>query len=144
MLSKDIHEEVRPTGQKEGIKEDELEAVFEARGKTTKDKLNKIDKTELPELSAKEVSRMGFPAVPTTQEPMATVPKLDLKVINLPKELIFAAQHASEPIYSFSTGAQSNNSSAQNKDNKCFTYYTVADQVSIVSNRYRSRQDLPI
>ena len=43
---------------------------------------------------------------------MATIPKLDLKVINLLKELIFAAWRASKPIYSFSAGAQSNNSSA--------------------------------
>ena len=105
MLSKDIQEEARPTGQKEGIKEDELEAVFEARGETAEDKLDKVDETKLPELSAKEVLRMGFPAVPTTQEPMATVPKLDLKVINLPKELIFAAQRTSKPIYGSSIGA---------------------------------------
>ena len=65
ILSKDIQEEVRPTGQKEGIKEDKLEAVFKARGKTTKDKLNKIDKTELPELSAEEVLKIGFSTVPT-------------------------------------------------------------------------------
>jgi hypothetical protein len=44
----------------------------------------------LPELSAKEVLKIGFPAIPTIWEPMATVPKLDLKVINLLKELIFA------------------------------------------------------
>ena len=37
---------------------------------------------------------------------MAAVPKLDLKVINLPKELIFAAQHAGEPIGGFSTGVK--------------------------------------
>ena len=57
-----------------------------------------MDKTELPELLAKEVARMGLPAVPTTWEPMATVPKLDLKVVNLPKELIFAAWRADKPI----------------------------------------------
>ena len=111
MLSKDIQEEVRPTGQKGGIKEDELEANFEARGKTAKDEVDKVDETKLLELLAKEVLRIGFPAVPTTQEPMATVPKLDLKVINLLKELIFAAWRASEPIYGSSTGAQSNKSS---------------------------------
>ena len=105
MLSKDIQEEVRPTGQKDGIKEDELEAIFKARGKTTKDKVDEVDKTELPELLAKEVLRIGFPTVPTTQEPIATIPKLDFKVINLLKELIFAAQRASKPIYSSSTGA---------------------------------------
>ena len=112
MLSKDIQEEVRPTSQKEGIKEDELEAVFEARGETAEDEVDEVDKTELPELLAEEVLRMGFPAVPTTWEPMATVPKLDLKVINLLKELIFAARRAGKPIYGSSTGAQSNESSA--------------------------------
>ena len=115
MLSKDIHKEVQPTGQKKGIKEDELKAIFKAHGKTTKDKVdkvNKVNETKLPKLSAEEVLRIGFPAIPTIQEPMATVPKLDLKVINLLKELIFAAQYTSKPIYGFSTGAQFNNSSA--------------------------------
>ena len=68
MLSKDIYKEVRPTGQKEAIKEDELEAIFKARGKTADDKVNKVDevdKTKLPELLAEEVSKMGFPAVAT-------------------------------------------------------------------------------
>ena len=112
MLSKDIQEEVRPASQKEGIKEDELEAIFKARGKTTKDKVDKVDKTKLLELLAEEVLRIGFPAVPTMWEPIATIPKLDLKVINLLKELIFAAWRTSKPIYSSSTGAQSNKSSA--------------------------------
>ena len=112
MLSKDIQKEVRLTSQKEGIKEDKLEAIFKARGKTAKDKVDKVDKTKLLELLAEEVLRMGFPAVPTTWEPMATVPKLDLKVINLLKELIFTARRAGKPIYGSSTGAQSNKSSA--------------------------------
>ena len=41
---------------------------------------------------------MGLPAVPTLWEPIAAVPKLDLEVINLPVELIFAARCAGEPI----------------------------------------------
>jgi len=40
---------------------------------------------------------------------MAAVPKLDLKVVNLPKELIFAAWRASKPISSFSAGVKSIN-----------------------------------
>ena len=48
---------------------------------------------------------MGFPAVPTIWEPMATIPKLNLKVINLLKELIFTTWYTSKPIYSSSTGA---------------------------------------
>ena len=44
---------------------DKLGAVFKARGKTAKDKADKVDKTKLPELLAKEVTRMGLPAVPT-------------------------------------------------------------------------------
>ena len=48
------------------IREDELEAVFKARGKIAKDKADKVDKTKLPELLAKEVIRMGLPTVPTS------------------------------------------------------------------------------
>ena len=56
--------EVWLSSQTEDIK-DKLGAVFEARGKTTKDEADKVDKTELPELLAKEVIRIGLPAVPT-------------------------------------------------------------------------------
>ena len=77
---------------------DEVGAIFKARGKTAKDKADKADKAKLPELSAEEVARMGLPTVPTTWEPMAAVPELDLEVVNLPKELIFAARRAGEPI----------------------------------------------
>jgi hypothetical protein len=44
---------------------DELGAVFKAYGKTAKDKVDKVDETKLLELLAKEVIRMGLPAVPT-------------------------------------------------------------------------------
>jgi len=47
------------------IKEDKFRAVFKARGKTAKDKADKVDKTKLPELLAKEVARIGLPTVPT-------------------------------------------------------------------------------
>ena len=76
---------------KEDIKEEELGAVFKARGKTTKDKADKVDKTKLPELLVKEVIRIGLPTVPTSWEPITAIPKLDLKVINLLYKLIFAA-----------------------------------------------------
>jgi hypothetical protein len=95
--------------------EDEVGAIFEACGKTAKDKadeVDEVDKAKLPELLAEEVARMGLPTVPTTWEPMAAVPELDLKVVNLPKELIFAARRTSEPIYGFSAGAKSINLSA--------------------------------
>ena len=72
--------EAWPSSQIEDI-EDELGAVFKARGETTKDKADKVDKTRLLELLAKEVIRIGLP----------TVRKLDLKVINLLDKLIFAA-----------------------------------------------------
>jgi len=108
VLSKNIVE-ARPSSQMEDIKEEELGAVFEARGKTAEDKADEVDKTELPELLAEEVVRIGLPAVPTIWEPMAAVPKLDLKVINLLDKLIFATRRASEPISSFSTGVKSNN-----------------------------------
>jgi hypothetical protein len=62
VLSKDI--KAWPSSQIEDIK-DELGAVFKAYGKTTKDKADKVDKTKLPELLAKEVARIGLPAVPT-------------------------------------------------------------------------------
>jgi len=91
------------------IKEDEGGAVFEARGETAEDKIDKVDKTELPELLAEEVIRMGLPAVPTSWEPMAAVPELDLEVINLLDKLIFTARRAGKPIGSFNVGAESNN-----------------------------------
>jgi len=91
------------------IKEDKLGAVFKARGETAKNKADKVDETKLLELLAEEVIRIGLPTVPTLWEPMAAVPKLDLKVINLLDKLIFAARRASKPISSFNAGAKSNN-----------------------------------
>ncbi len=106
VLIKDI-KEAWPSSQREDIK-DELGAVFEARGKTAKDKADEVDKTELPELSAEEVTRMGLPVIPTLWEPMAAVPELDLEVINLPDELIFAARRAGEPIGGVNADIESN------------------------------------
>ena len=63
MLIKDI-EEVWPSSQIKDIK-DKLGAIFKARGETAKDKADKVDETELPELLAKEVIRIGLPAVPS-------------------------------------------------------------------------------
>jgi len=120
------------------IKEDKFGAVFKARGKTTKDKADKVDKTKLPELLAEEVTRIGLPTVPTIWEPMAAVPKLDLKVINLLDNLIFAARRASEPISGFNADVISN-LSTQNKDTKRSAYYTLVDQISMASSRCRSR-----
>jgi hypothetical protein len=48
----------------ENIK-DELGAVFKVCGKTAKDKADKVNKTKLPELLAKEVTRIGLPAIST-------------------------------------------------------------------------------
>ena len=45
--------------------EDELRAIFKARGKAAKDKADEVDETELPELSAEVIIRIGLPAVPT-------------------------------------------------------------------------------
>jgi len=73
------------------IGEDELEAVFKARGETAEDKADEVDETKLLELLAEEVIRMGLPAVPTLWEPITAVPELDLEVINLLNKLIFAA-----------------------------------------------------
>ena len=90
-------EEAWPSSQIEDIK-DELGAVFKARGKTAEDEADEVDETKLLELLAEEVTRMGLPTVPTSWEPIAAVPKLDLKVINLLNKLIFAAWRTSEPI----------------------------------------------
>ena len=60
----------------EDVKENELGAVFKARGETAKDKADEVDKTKLLELLAEEVIRIGLPAVPTLWEPMTAVPKL--------------------------------------------------------------------
>ena len=87
MLSK----EARPSGQTEDIKEEELGAVFKAYGETAKDKVDKVDETKLLELLAEEVIRMDFSAVPTIWEPIAAIPELNLKVINLLDKLLFAA-----------------------------------------------------
>ena len=77
---------------------DKLGAVFKARGKAAKDKADEVDETELLELLAKAIIRMGLLAVPTLWEPITAVPELDLEVINLLDKLIFAAWRASEPI----------------------------------------------
>ena len=45
---------------------DKAEAIFKACSKAAKDKVDKVDKAKLLELLAKEVLRIGFPAVPTT------------------------------------------------------------------------------
>jgi len=74
--------------------------------------VDEVDETKLLELLAKEVARIGLPTVPTIWEPIAAVPKLDLKVVNLPKELIFAARRAGEPISGFNAGVKSINLSA--------------------------------
>ena len=50
----------------EDIKEEELRAVFKARGKTIKNKADKVDKIKLPELLAEEVTRIDLSAIPTT------------------------------------------------------------------------------
>ena len=102
VLIEDI-KEAQLSSQREDIK-DELEAVFKAHGKTAEDEADEVDKTELPELSAEEVIRMGLSTVPTTWEPMAAIPELDLKIVNLPKELIFATQCTSELISGLNAG----------------------------------------
>ena len=69
---------------------DKIEVIFEALGETAKNKADKVDKTELLELSAKEVVRMDLFTIPTIWEPMAAVSKLNFKVVNFFNELIFA------------------------------------------------------
>ena len=57
MLIKDNIEE-------DNIKEDKLRAVFKPHGKTTKNKVDKVNKTKLPKLSVKEVIKVGLFIVP--------------------------------------------------------------------------------
>jgi hypothetical protein len=47
------------------IKEDKFRTVFKACSKTAKDKADKVNKTKLLELLAKEVTKIGLLAVPT-------------------------------------------------------------------------------
>ena len=107
VLIKDI-KEAWLSSQIEDIK-DELGAVFEARGETAEDKADKVNKTELLELSAKEVIKIGLSTISFLQEPMAAVSKLDFKVINLLDKLIFATQYTSEPISGINMDIKFNN-----------------------------------
>ena len=47
------------------IKQDKLGAIFNAYSKTVNNKADKVDKTKLLELSAKEVTRIGLLTIPT-------------------------------------------------------------------------------
>ena len=104
---------------------------------TADDEADEMDETELPELLAEEVARMDLPAVPTTWEPMAAVPELDLEVINLPEDLIFTSRRAGEPIGGFSADVESD-LSTQNEDTERSTYCTLADQIGMTSGGCRS------
>ena len=105
---------------------DELGAVFKACGEVTKDKADKVDKTKLLELLAEVIIRIGLLAVPTLQEPITAIPKLDLKVINLLNKLIFATRRASKPISGVNADVKSSLSN-QNEDSKRSAYYILAD-----------------
>ena len=125
-LSEDI-EEVWPGSQMEDFEEDKFGAVFKACGETAEDEADEVDETKLPELSAEEVARMGLLAVPTTWEPMAVVPELDLEVINLLDELIFAAWRAGEPIGGIDADIQSDDLPDQDENNERSAYCTLVD-----------------
>ena len=45
---------------------DKVRAIFKAHSKAAEDKVDKVNKAKLPELSAEEIVRMGLPTVPTT------------------------------------------------------------------------------
>jgi len=62
VLIKDI-KNAWPSSQIKNIK-DKLGAVFKAHDKITKDKANKVDKTKLLKLLAKEVIKIGLPFLP--------------------------------------------------------------------------------
>ena len=55
--------EARLSSQIKDIK-DELKAVFKAYGETAENEADEVDKTKLPKLSAKEVIKIGLPAIP--------------------------------------------------------------------------------
>ena len=63
-LSKNIQEEAWLSTQVEDIK-DEAGAIFKARSEAAEDKVDKVNKVKLLELSAEEVARMGLPTIPT-------------------------------------------------------------------------------
>ena len=63
VLTEDI-KEARPSSQMEDI-EDELGAVFKARGEAAEDKVDEVDKTKLLKLLAEAIIRIGLSAVPT-------------------------------------------------------------------------------
>jgi len=44
---------------------DKVGAIFKAYSKTAKDKVDKVDKTKLLKLLAKEVIKIGLPAIPS-------------------------------------------------------------------------------
>jgi len=75
---------------------------------------------------------------------MTAIPELDLEVINLLDELIFAARRAGESIGGSNAGIKSNDLSNQNKGCKHSAHCTLADQINIMSSRCRSKWDLPI
>ena len=52
---------------------------------------------------------MDLPAIPILQEPMATISKLDFKVINFLNKLIFTTQYTSKPISGINVDIKSNN-----------------------------------
>ena len=135
VLIKDI-KEAWLSSQREDIK-DKLGAVFKARGKTAKDKADKVDKTKLPELLAEEVTKIGLSAISTLLKPVAAIPKLDLKVINLLDKLLFTAWRTSKPISSIKADIKSNNLSNSNKDNKRTAYYISSDPQNSVTPRTR-------
>jgi len=107
VLTEDI-KEAGLSSQMEDI-EDELGAVFKARGEAAEGEVDKVDKTKLLELLAEAIIRIGLPPVSTLWEPIAAIPKLDLEVVNLLDELIFATWRAGKPIGGFNVGVKSNN-----------------------------------
>ena len=68
--------------------------------------------------------------MPTLQEPIATISKLDLKVINFLDKLIFTTRRTSKPISSVNIDIKSNNLPNQDKDSKRST--TIYQQIKLV------------
>ena len=88
---------------------DKVRAIFKAYSKTAEDKVDKVNKIKLLELSAEEIIKIGFFTIPILWSSIAAVFKLDFKVINLLNNLIFTTQYTGKPISGFNIGVIFNN-----------------------------------
>ena len=127
--------EARLSSQIEDIKEEELGAIFKAYSKTTKDKVDKVDKTKLLELLAKEVIRIGLSIIPTIQEPIAAIPKLDFKVINLPNIIGHPYNTLHTSTYYYGDLVNRGTSTVYSNDASLYNWQSIDSDIKIRSRR---------